>query len=69
MSYKAIYMINLYYDKSEQVYFSSIFRLQEYNPYRSSSWTNRELVNEKRKSRLEIRLIENNKFIMNMTTN
>ena len=47
MSYKEIYMINIYYDKSEQVYFCSIFRLQEYIPYRSSSWTNRELVKEK----------------------
>ena len=47
MSYKEIYMINIYYDKSEQVYFCSIFHLQEYIPYRSSSWTNRELVKEK----------------------
>ena len=69
MSYKAIYMINLYYDKSEQVYFCSIFHLQEYTPYRSSSRTNRELVKEKRNSRLEIRLTKNNRVIMNMTTN
>ena len=68
MSYKAIYMINLYYDKFEQVYFCSILRLQEYTPYRSSSRTNRELK-EKRNSRLEIRLTENNRVIMNMTTN
>ena len=47
MSYKAIYITNLYYDKLEQVYFCSIFRLQEYDPYRSSSRTNRELVKEK----------------------
>ena len=44
MIYKAIYMINLYYDKLEQVYFCSILRLQEYTPYRSSSRTNKELV-------------------------
>ena len=69
MSYKAIYMINLYYDKSEQVYFCSIFRLLEYTPYRGSSRTNTEPVKEKRNSRLEIRLTENNRFIMNMTTN
>ena len=49
MSYEAIYRTNLYYDKLEQVYFCSIFRLQEYTPYRSSSWTNKELSKGKKK--------------------